>query len=59
MVHVLQSHPSEWKGMFSLPNHELWSIAQQSQVVQQKYSGQLKEPRDKKGIVSLPLIDFI
>jgi hypothetical protein len=54
-----KSHPSKWKGLFSLPNHELWSIAQQSQVVQQINLGQLKDPRDKKGIVSLPLIDFI
>jgi hypothetical protein len=54
-----KSHPSEWKGLFSLPNHELWTIEQQSQVVQRINSGQLKEPRDKKGIVSLPLMDFI
>jgi hypothetical protein len=52
-------HPNDWKGLLTVPAMELWSIGQQEQFVERINSGELKEPRDKKGIVNLPLIDFI
>ena len=54
-----KAHPNEWKGLLAVPEIELWSIAQQTQYFQRIDAGELKEPRDKKGIVSLPLIDFM
>ncbi len=42
-----------------MPLQQLWSISQQVECVQRIEAGVLKEPREKKGIVSLPLIDFI
>jgi len=54
-----QAHPNEWRGLFSVPLQQLWSISQQVEYVQRIEAGVLKEPREKKGIVSLPLIDFI
>jgi hypothetical protein len=54
-----KSHPKDWKGLISVPIADLWSIAQQLQFVERINAGQLKDAKDKKGIVSLPLIDFI
>jgi hypothetical protein len=54
-----EAHPNQWSGLFNVPMNRLWSISKQQQFVQKINSGQLKEARDKKGIVSLPLIDFI
>jgi hypothetical protein len=45
--------------LLSVPASELWSIGQQHQFVKRINSGELKEPKDKKGIVDSPLIDFI
>jgi hypothetical protein len=52
-------HPNNWNGLLSVPASELWSIGQQHQFVERILSGELKEPKDKKGIVDSPLIDFI
>jgi len=54
-----EAHPNQWSGLFNVPMNQLWSISKQQQFVQLINTGQLKEARDKKGIVSLPLIDFI
>jgi hypothetical protein len=54
-----QTHPNEWKGLFSVPVHQLWFISQQVEYVQRIEAGVLKEPKEKKGIISVPLIDFI
>ena len=51
-------HPNNWNGLLSVPASELWSIGQQHQFVERILSGELKEPKDKKGIVDSPLIDF-
>jgi hypothetical protein len=42
-----------------VPLQQLWSISQQVEYVQRIEAGVLKEWREKTGIVSLPLIDFI
>ncbi len=54
-----KAHPNEWKGLLSVPEIELWSIAQQMQHLWRIDAGEVKEARVKKGIVALPLIDFI
>jgi hypothetical protein len=54
-----QSHPNDWKGLQSVPEDALWDIAKQKQFLQEIETGQQKEPKDKKGIVSEPIIDFI
>jgi len=54
-----QAHPSKWGGLLSVPINEMWSIAKQQEFVDEIKSGIQREPRDKKGIFSLPLIDFI
>jgi hypothetical protein len=54
-----QAHPNEWKGLFSVPAHQLWSISQQVEYVQRIKAGVLKKPKEKKGIVSMPPVDFI
>ncbi len=54
-----KSHPKDWKGLISVPIADLWSIAQRLQFLERINVGQLKDAKDKKGIVSLPLIDFI
>ncbi len=41
-----------------LPNG-LWSVAQQVQFVESINAGLVKEAKDKNGILSLPLVDFI
>jgi hypothetical protein len=43
-----QAHPNEWKGLFSVPVHQLWSIAAQVEYVQRIEAGVLKEPKEKK-----------
>jgi hypothetical protein len=42
-----------------VPVHQVWSISQQVEHMQRIEAGVLKEPTEKKGIISLPLIDFI
>jgi hypothetical protein len=42
-----------------MPVDELWSVTQHVQFVERINARQLKEAKDKKGIVSLPLIEFI
>ncbi len=54
-----QAHPNDWKGLQSVPDDVLWNIAKQRQFLQEINSGQQKEPKDKKGIVSEPVIDFV
>jgi hypothetical protein len=54
-----QLHPNDWKGLQSVPEDALWDIAKQKQFLQEIETGQQKEPKDKKGIVSEPIIDFI
>jgi hypothetical protein len=54
-----QVHPKDWKGLHSVPEDELWDIATQLQVLGEIQNGLRKEPRDKKGIVSEPIINFI
>jgi hypothetical protein len=54
-----QTHPNDWKGLQSVPDYVLWDISKQRQFLQDINSGQRKEPKDKKGIVSEPIIDFI
>jgi hypothetical protein len=43
----------------SVPEDSLWDIEKQQQFVQEIETGQQKEPKEKKGIVSEPIIDFI
>jgi hypothetical protein len=52
-----QAHPNEWKGLFSVPVHQLWSIPKQVEYLHRIEAGVLKEPKEKKGIVSLPFIE--
>lgn len=52
-------HPKDWSGLVEVPEEELWTIAQQKQYVESINAGLLKEAKEKKGIVSLPLIDFV
>jgi hypothetical protein len=52
-------HPKDWKGLISVPHNELWSVAQQVQFAESINAGLLKEAKDKKGIVSLDLVDVI
>ncbi len=47
-------HSNDWKELLSIPASELWSIGQQHQFVERINSGELKEPKDKKGFVSSP-----
>jgi len=54
-----QEHPNDWKGLQSVPEALLWEIEKQQQFLQEIEAGQRKEPKDKKGIVSKPIIDFI
>ena len=54
-----QTHPNDWKGLQSVPDDLLWDIAKQRQYLQDINSGQRKEPKDKKGIVSEPIVDFV
>jgi hypothetical protein len=54
-----QIYPYDWKGLFSVPYDELWGISKKSHFFQEISAGQLKEPKDKKGIVSEPIVDFI
>ncbi len=52
-----QSHPSEWKN--NRPTENLWTMALQHEFYHRKARGELKEPKDIKGIVSLPVFDFV
>ena len=52
-------HLNDWNGLISVPVSELWSIGQQHQFFKWINSGELKEPKDKKGIIDSPLTDFI
>ncbi len=54
-----QTHPNDWKGLQSVPGDVLWDISKQRQFLQDINSGQWKEPKDKKGIVSEPIIEFL
>jgi len=54
-----QEHPKDWKGLQSVPADELWDIAKQQQFLVEIQNGQKKEAKDKKGIVSEPIINFI
>jgi hypothetical protein len=38
-----QIHPSQWKGLVSVPVNELWTVTKQQQFVQQINSGILRE----------------
>jgi hypothetical protein len=54
-----QTHPTDWKGLKSFPGDVLWDIAKQRKILQEINSGQQKKPKDKKSIVSEPVIDFV
>jgi len=54
-----QVHPKDWKGLHSVPADELWDIAKQQQFLVEIQNGRKKEAKDKKGIVSEPIINFI
>jgi hypothetical protein len=54
-----QEHPNGWKGLQSVPEALSREIEKQQQFLQEIEAGQQKEPKDKKGIVSKPIIDFI
>jgi hypothetical protein len=51
-----QTHPSEWK--HNRPPVNLWTINLQKERYEKRVRGELKEPKDIKGIVSLPVYDF-
>jgi len=52
-------HPNDWKGLQSVPEDSLWDIEKQQQFIQEIETGQRKEPKEKKGIVSERIIDLI
>jgi hypothetical protein len=52
-------HPKDWSGLVAVPDDELWTLAQQTQFLDSINAGHLKEAIDKKGIVSLPLLNFV
>ncbi len=52
MVHVVPSKTS-------VPVHQLWFISHKVEYVHRIEADVLKEPKEKKGILSLPLTDFI
>ena len=52
-----QTHPSEWK--HNCPPVNLWTINLQKEIYEKRVRGELKEPKDIKGIVSLPVYDFV
>ncbi len=53
-----ETHPNDWKGLQSVPDDVLWDISKQRQFLQEINSGQRKEPKDKKGIVTEPIIQL-
>ncbi len=58
-------HPSEWRSLYQQRNgqnvgmHELWTMEKQKSYIQKINSKELKGPKQKKGIVSDPIIPFI
>jgi hypothetical protein len=51
-----QSHPSEWKHHLTA---DLWTINLQKEFYYKKARGELKEAKAIKGIVTLPVYDFV
>lgn len=52
-------HPKDWSGLVAVPEDEMWTVAQQIEFVDSINAGRLKEAKDKKGIVTLPLLSFV
>ena len=58
-------HPSEWRTFQEIPvsvpeeDKRLWSIDLHNQALEKIKSGELKEAREKKGVVAEPIWSFI
>ncbi len=59
-----QCHPSSWKTMlsergFNVEQQDLWTVTLQKQYAEKIRKGELKAPKEKKGIVTVPIFDFV
>jgi len=58
-------HPSEWRTSQEIPvsvpeeDKRLWTIDIHNQALEKIKSGELKEAREKKGVVAEPIWSFI